>query len=205
MHSKKILLGVNILLTFLILWPVSDTVMTWSSGQGGPGPLQGEGVKENGTSHKPIGKTKKISDYQALIRQDIFRTTGQKVDAPAAVKEEKPVELTRLNLRLKGTVIRGRSKSFAVIQDGASRKEDIYHVNDKLQNATIAKILPDQVILNVNNRQEALLLFAAADRPGPAAGVAMQAAKPEGDPPAKAVTPFRRPRRPVGRALPYQR
>ena len=40
MHSKKILLGINILLTLLILWPVSDMVMTWSSGHGRPGILQ---------------------------------------------------------------------------------------------------------------------------------------------------------------------
>ena len=73
-----------------------------------------------------------------------------------------------MNLKLKGVVIRGRSRSFAVIQDGASRKEDIYYVDDTLQNARIAKILPDQVILSVNDRQEALLLFAATDRPGPA-------------------------------------
>ena len=203
MHSKKILLGVNILLTLLILWPVSDMVMTWSSGHGGPGTLQGERPKEDAKTHKPLGKGKKITDYQALIQQDVFRTTRQKPDAAAGVVEEKPVEVTRLNLKLKGVVIRGKSRSFAVIQDGASRKEDIYYVDDTLQSARIAKILPDQVILIVNDRQEALLLFAATDRPGPA-GALMQTAKPEASPPAAQVVPPRQ-RRPIGRALPSQR
>ena len=78
MHSKKILLGLNILLTVLILWPISDMVMTWSSGQGGPGTLEGAGPKEDGKAQKRLGKTRQITDYQALVQQDIFRTTRQR-------------------------------------------------------------------------------------------------------------------------------
>lgn len=202
MHSKKILLGVNILLTALILWPISDMVMTWSSGQTRPGTLVGADPKENGKTQKRLGKTRQITDYQALIQQDIFRTTRQKPEGPAAVPEEKPVELTKLNLKLKGVVIRSISRSFAVIMDGASRKEDIYYVNDTLQNARIAKILPDQVILSVNNRQEALLLFGAADRPE-TGRAAMMPAKTETGTPAVGVAPPRT-RRPLGMMPPRQ-
>lgn len=179
MHSKKILLTVNILLTTLILWLVSDMVMNRSSGQGGPGTLQGEGPKEDGKAQKPLGKTKSIADYQALIQQDVFRTTRQKSEPepeakPAPVVEEKPVEMTKLNLKLKGVVIRGGNGSFAAIMDGGTKKEGIYYLNDTIQSARIAKILYDQVILEVNNRQEALLLFTQSDK-SEKAGVARQA------------------------------
>lgn len=178
MHSKKILLTVNILLTVLILWLVSDMVMNWSSGQGGPGTLQGEGPKEDGKAQKPLGKTKSIADYQTLIRQDVFRTTAQMPEAKPPqpqVVEEKPVEVTKLNLKLKGVVIRGGNGSFAAIMDGGTKKEGIYYLNDTIQSAKIAKILYDQVILEVNNRQEALLLFAQSEK-SERAGAARQAA-----------------------------
>jgi type II secretory pathway component PulC len=118
--------------------------------------------KEKGT--KPMGEGRRMSDYQALVQQDIFRTTRQRPQAePAPAVEEKPVQVTRLNLKLKGVVMRSGNGSFAAIMDGGTRKEDIYFLNDTIQNAKVAKILRDQVILEVNNRQEALLLFPQTD------------------------------------------
>jgi hypothetical protein len=105
-----------------------------------------------------------MSDYQALIQDDVFHTTKQMTQADSAqAPEEKPVQVTTLNLKLKGVVLRDGSRSFAAIMDGATRKEDIYYLNDTVQGARIVKILRDQVILQVNNTQEALLLFTQSD------------------------------------------
>ena len=135
-------------------------------------PTQGKGTK-------PLGEGRPMSDYQALIQQDVFHTTKQRPEADAAqVAEEKPVQVTKLNLKLKGIVVREGSRSFAAILDGATRKEDIYYQNDTIQGARITKILRDQVILEVNNRQEALLLFTQGDEKGRGEAVRPGAADP---------------------------
>lgn len=164
MNPKKILFAVNILLTCLILWTASNLIITWTSREGVADTLQDRNPKQEGKDRKPLGDVRPITDYQAVIQQDMFRTTRQRPEALSDKAEEKKIEVTRLNLKLKGVVVCSISKSFAVIMDGRTKKEEIYYVNDSLQNAKIAKILPDQVILEVNNRQEALLLFTEGDK-----------------------------------------
>ncbi len=165
MNSKRLLLAVNVLLTGLILWTGYTLVMSWPSKESPVHIVVERELEQKGGSPKSMGKGRRISDYQALLQQDVFRTTRQKGSqaVPAQVIEEKPVEVTKLNLKLKGIVIRSGKDSFAAITDGGTRKENIYYLNDKIQNARIAKILQDQVILEVNNRQEALLLFAQSE------------------------------------------
>lgn len=161
MNPKRLLLAVNVLLTCLILWTGYTLVVSWSAKQGTADTMEDRDLQQKEKGTKPMGEGRRMSDYQALVQQDIFRTTRQRPQAePAQAVEEKPVQVTRLNLKLKGVVIRSGNGSFAAIMDGGTRKEGIYFLNDTIQNAKVAKILHDQVILEVNDRREALLLFA---------------------------------------------
>jgi len=148
----------------MLLWTGYTLVASWRSKEGAVNTAEVREFKQEGKAREPIQSERRISDYQMLVQQDIFRSTKQKT-APESLpaREEKPVEPTRLNLKLKGTVIRNGNNSFAAIMDGGTRKEGIYYVDDRVQNARVSKILQDQVILEVDNRQEALLLFTGVD------------------------------------------
>ncbi|PKN26322.1 MAG: hypothetical protein CVU64_18060 [Deltaproteobacteria bacterium HGW-Deltaproteobacteria-21] len=166
MNSKKILLAVNILIVILAAWTGVDLVKTWTGGQKPPDPLLDRNLRAEAKEEKVLGDARKMSDFQAIAQQDIFRTTRQIPEKPAEPEKEEKIEVTRLNLKLKGVVVRKSGKSFAVITDPRTRKDEIYYQNDTLENARIMKILSDHVILEVGNRKEALLLFAESDPPG---------------------------------------
>ncbi len=176
MNPKKLLLAINILLTCMILWAGYTLVVSGSSRGKAVEKVKDRGPQP-GKGTKPLWEGKPISDYQAVIQEDVFHTTKQRSQAEAAQVAEAPVQVTALNLKLKGIVIRG-DRSFAAIMDGATRKEDIYYLNDTIQGARIAKILRDQVILEVNNRQEALLLFTKGDEKAKGVAARPAAANP---------------------------
>ncbi|MDD5207605.1 MAG: type II secretion system protein N [Desulfobacterales bacterium] len=171
MNSKRILLAINILMVILVAWAAVDLVRIWTSGREPQDPLLDRDLKVEATGRKPLGETRRMSDYQAIAQQDIFRTTRQRPEKHAEHEKEEKIEVTRLNLKLKGVVVRKSGDSFAVITDPKTKRDEIYYQNDTLQNARIVKILPDHVVLEVGNRKEALLLFAESDQPGTAAAV----------------------------------
>jgi len=159
-HLRKSLLGVNALLTGLIVWMAATIFLGWNSEEhsaGSPGPE--ESVKSS-PAERSAGKMMNIAAYQKIIQGDIFETAGavpKSLPVPAP-KEKEEIIPTQLNLRLKGTML-GDETSFAVIADGRTNQEQIYARNENVQNARIADILSDRVILEVNNRKEALILF----------------------------------------------
>lgn len=166
MNSKRILLVVNILILALVAWAAVDLVRTWTSGRESADTRVDRNQGSNGAGRKPLGEPRRMSDYQAIAQQDVFRSTRQRPEQPPAVQEEeKKIEVTKLNLKLKGVVVRKNGNSFAVISDPKTKKDEIYYQNDQLQNARIMKILSDHVILEVGSRREALLLFAENDHP----------------------------------------
>jgi type II secretory pathway component PulC len=164
MNSKKILLAVNILIVILVGWTGVDMAKTWTGSRKPPDPLLDRNLRVEAKGREVLGDARRMSDYQAIAQQDIFRTTRQRPEKPAEPEKEEKIEVTRLSLKLKGVVVRKSGNSFAVITNPGTKKDEIYYQNDTLQNARIMKILPDHVILEVGNRKEALLLFGEMGR-----------------------------------------
>lgn len=158
-HVRKGLLGVNLLLSGLLLWVVYGMVR----GDAAPGP--GTASKEPVPTHRPgsgrpdASTARRLAVYQEIVGKDIFETTPSiSPTAPEPESKEEDIDITRLNVRLMGTMV-GDRNAYAVIADGRTRKEDIYRVGDPLQNTVIADIRTDRVILDVDGRKEALVLF----------------------------------------------
>lgn len=98
--------------------------------------------------------------YEVIVRRNIFSLGDQEARGakPQKASPQAPVE-TPLNVRLKGTAVSPGGMALAMIEDSTQRKEDLYVVGDRIQDAQIVKILPDHVILQRGGREEKLSLF----------------------------------------------
>jgi len=106
---------------------------------------------------KPENITKKNSSNQSkkIIQRNIFKAS---IDSNKIQKKETPLQpspenlkKTDFNLTLWGTVI-GLVNTYAVIEDNKIKLQELYQVGDKLQKATIKRILKNQVILTYNGQ-----------------------------------------------------
>lgn len=105
-----------------------------------------------------------LAHYAAITERDIF-------NAPRAV-ESKPSEPTRtaspLNARLLGTAPGDGLDSYAILEDGAVKKQELYRVGDRFQDRTLARVEWDQVVFKQGEQEEVLKLAEPAARPAAA-------------------------------------
>lgn len=96
-----------------------------------------------------------LSFYQPIIERNLFKTkieTGEKLNR---INVEN-LKQTDLKLKLWGTVTGGRNKAYAVIEETEGGKQNLFRVGDSIQSATLAIILREKVVLNVNGMDEIL-------------------------------------------------
>ena len=112
---------------------------------------KGEASSENETLHP-------LSYYKPISERNLFNTKEKEEKPKEEVQEEVQEELkeTKLNLKLWGTVSGGSDKTYAVIEDTKKRKQNLYREGDMIQNAIVKKILREQIILSVNDKDEIL-------------------------------------------------
>ncbi|MCJ7618049.1 MAG: PDZ domain-containing protein [Desulfobacterales bacterium] len=100
---------------------------------------------------------KSLSYYSPIIERDLLKT---KKKSNKILKEKINLEAlkpTDLKLKLWGTVTADdKQTAYAVIEEQEAKKQSLYRVGDKIQNATVKIILRENVILNVNGRDEIL-------------------------------------------------
>lgn len=109
--------------------------------------------------------------YDAFTNRDLFKTKAAQdaLAAAAAVKdkapEPPPMEQTKLQVRLWGTVAGEGIASYAVIEDLKDKKQSLYHINDEIQKAKVKDILREKVILTLNGKDEVLEMGEKASPP----------------------------------------
>ncbi len=97
--------------------------------------------------------------YGVIVERNLFnsRSPGGVVEAPPAPGQA-AAPLPPLNARLIGTVL-GAAGGYAVIEDGATRRQELYHLNDTvLREAKLVTIERDRVRLKRGGRTEVLEL-----------------------------------------------
>jgi len=126
----------------------------------------------------PKGQRKSRAYYSTILDKNIFQavvkeTAPQKrpiEKATVTTDQFRNLEKTTLSVRLRGTAVRDQGDSFAVIENRATRKEDLYRVGDMiLGEAKLIQILEDRVVLLREGKKETLELLAepqpAKERP----------------------------------------
>ncbi len=104
-----------------------------------------------------------LSHYQTIIERNLFKTNTETGSRPDKLDIE-TLQPTDLNLNLLGTITGDQKEAYAVIEDTAVKKQDLYRIGDTIQNATVKMILREKVVLNVNGKDEILGIEKASGR-----------------------------------------
>jgi len=99
-----------------------------------------------------------LSDYQAIETRNLFNLKDKPAEvAPEPVKVDiETLKETDLQLKLWGTVTGNGQNAYAVIEDAKLRVQQLYHMEDAIQNAIVKEIHREKVILEVNGSFEVL-------------------------------------------------
>jgi len=205
MNLKRFLLLGNIVLSGLIIWVGVSIVTTWASSRRAGDSALSVPSKMAMPKDTSTSKGKRLEDYALITGKDVFHTAKETAKTGGKDQAEE-IKVTELNIELKGTVVGEGKDSYAFILDKGSRKEEVYYANDFVMGAQILKIMKGRVILNVDGREEALLMVDES-RTLPEMGSAeekAEAVKPAEQRPASqgATLPQRRiitPRRGIGK------
>lgn len=104
-------------------------------------------------------KTENMDTYQSIIARDLFKTREDAKPEKAATDIElEKLEKTSLKLKLFGTITGRSDEDYAVIEDSQKRKQGLYKKGDSIQQAEVKLILRKKVVLNVNGKDEILVM-----------------------------------------------
>jgi general secretion pathway protein C len=156
MHSKKILVMGNVVIMALVFWMAASIALTWVSQRRSAGFLKGDASGPPSSREEVPKQNKTLADYAVISEKDVFHAS--KAAAKSAVTEEADIKVTELNLELKGTVVGEGRSSYAIIVDHDSGREEIYFEDDFVSGARITRVMTSKVILDLNGKEEALLM-----------------------------------------------
>jgi general secretion pathway protein C len=114
---------------------------------------------------EPHPAKKPLIAYAAITERDIF-------NPPKPVEPEAAPQASPLNARLLGTAPGNGIDSFAILEDGGNKVQQLYRVGDKFQNRTLASVEWDRVILKNGSRDEVLKIVEPTGKVSPVSAVA---------------------------------
>ncbi|NOY69515.1 MAG: PDZ domain-containing protein [Deltaproteobacteria bacterium] len=121
--------------------------------------------QNNGAGHaagRPVVRKTRVSskDFQAIVDRDLFKTLQPAPkEAEISTSDIENLEKTSLKLKLWGTITGDPDKSYAVIEDTSTHKQQLYRDGDAVAGAKDAKIkliLRRKIVLSVNGKDEIL-------------------------------------------------
>lgn len=175
---KKYFLIINVLLiTAGLYFGVSAFYTIGTAWLGAP--VEKPATHASKAQIQPPAETRPLSAYNAIEQRNLFNTNPEGT-APTPTINVDNLKETDLKLKLWGTVAGEGRRVYAVIEDTKTREQDLYHVGDSIQNATLKMILRQKVVLNVNGQDEILGMeeVGSATRSGPSPRVARQNTQP---------------------------
>ena len=96
-----------------------------------------------------------LSYYSAVAGRNLFKTQKGAGGKPEKLDIEN-LEPTDLKLDLLGTITGDQKEAYAVIEDTATKQQNLFRIGDTVQNAIVKMILREKVVLNVNGKDEIL-------------------------------------------------
>lgn len=97
-------------------------------------------------------------DYSQIAKRNLFDIKEKKPVVTQENKKSEAPKVTRLQLKLWGTIAGSGSQRAAIIEDGKTRKQLLLREGDKIQTAVVKEISRGEVLLAVNGKNEVLLI-----------------------------------------------
>jgi len=124
--------------------------------------------------HRRTNDTQQELDYMIIVERNIFGSPPPNDEGELAVENDlvQEMDVTNLDIVLKGTISVWEGKSRAIILDKTDKKQNLYEEGDTIQGAFVKEILRTKVILSYNGRDEVLIMSdtaGAAESPSPVA------------------------------------
>ena len=155
---KHIIIGLSIIISSIC---AGKTITAWLDYKLSPEPAININPLPQAQKSHQAKHTKTKLDYKAVIERNLFGGDPYGPKAPPQKEEQKPEDLplSKLKLKLKGTIVDKNGKySTAIIEDLVRKTQDLCHVGDKVKNALIKKIARTYVIINTGSRDEILAM-----------------------------------------------
>lgn len=109
-----------------------------------------------------------VDHYRSIWEKNIFFTSGDgQKEAPEPIQVDQ-LSLTSLNCSLVGTMVQEGDDGWAVMMDNDDSRQEMVTVGSHIKGARVVRILKDKVVLNINGKDE-LLLMDMEERPEQAA------------------------------------
>jgi type II secretory pathway component PulC len=100
-------------------------------------------------------RPKPTLDHYAVIAQgNLFASAASSLEERASEPGKGAAYAAGVPFKLKGTVVVTSGVSFAIVEDAATKKEELFHENDVVQGFKILKISRNKMIVDRNGYEE---------------------------------------------------
>src|SRR5262249_11564906 len=110
-----------------------------------------------------------LQQYAVIQERNLFGARGRTAGPtpprppPAPPSVAKPAA----NLKLVGTVVGPPERTYAVIEDLSTKRQDLYRLGDVVREAKVVEVTRNRVVLDNRGRREELFSFEKSDTTGP--------------------------------------
>jgi hypothetical protein len=94
-----------------------------------------------------------LDHYAVITERNLFASAASSLEERAEAGKGTPTA-AGVPFKLKGTVVVTSGVSFAIVEDAATKKEELFHENDVVQGFRIVKISRNKMIVDRNGYEE---------------------------------------------------
>ena len=93
-----------------------------------------------------------LDHYAVILQRDLFTSVVSGTEEKTDSNHNKP--RADVTFKLRGTVVVSSGNSYAIVEDPASKEEELFHENDVVQGYKIVKIMRNKVIVDKDGVEE---------------------------------------------------
>jgi general secretion pathway protein C len=110
-----------------------------------------------------------LPQYAVIQERNLFGARGRAVTPPPPRTSAPPPPAPKpaANLKLVGTVVGTPERTYAVIEDLSTKRQDLYRLGDLVREAKVVEVTRNRVVLDNRGRREELFSFEKTDTAGP--------------------------------------
>ncbi len=106
-----------------------------------------------------------LEHYTVIAQRDLFTSVVSGAEERTESDHNKP--RAAVTFKLRGTVVVNSGSSCAIVEDPASKKEELFHENDVVQGYKIVKIMRNKVIVDKDGVEEVVEVVEEEERSSP--------------------------------------